>query len=64
MISDAGLVNDLDLEIDHQDVESFFRDTPVVRDRILKVWSLDKWDKDPPEFQMSQCFIDYVLKKK
>jgi 2-polyprenyl-3-methyl-5-hydroxy-6-metoxy-1,4-benzoquinol methylase len=64
IIKDAGLANDADPEIDSQEVEDFFRDTPVVRDRILKAWGVDKWDNDPPSFQMSQCFVDYVLKKK
>jgi SAM-dependent methyltransferase len=63
-IRDAGLVQDSEPEIDSQEVEDFFRDTPLVRDRILKVWGVDKWENDPPSFQMSQCFVDYVLKKK
>jgi SAM-dependent methyltransferase len=63
-IKSAGLVQDSEPEIDSQEVEDFFRDTPVVRDRILKAWGVDKWDHDPPSFQMSQCFVDYVLKKK
>jgi SAM-dependent methyltransferase len=64
IIKDAGLANDSEPEIDNQEVEDFFRDTPVVRDRILKAWGVDKWEQDPPSFQMSQCFVDYVLKKK
>ena len=64
IIKDAGLANDSEPEIDNQEVEDFFRDTPVVRDRILKAWGVDKWENDPPSFQMSQCFVDYVLKKK
>lgn len=63
IIDAAGLVNDVEPEIDNQEVEDFFRDTPLVRDRILKVWGVDKWEHDPPSFQMSQCFVDYVLKK-
>jgi 2-polyprenyl-3-methyl-5-hydroxy-6-metoxy-1,4-benzoquinol methylase len=64
IIKDAELINDSEPEIDNQEVEDFFRDTPVVRDRILKAWGVDKWEHDPPSFQMSQCFVDYVLKKK
>jgi SAM-dependent methyltransferase len=63
-IKKAGLAQDSEPEIDSQEVEDFFRDTPVVRDRILKAWGVDKWEHDPPSFQMSQCFVDYVLKKK
>lgn len=64
IIRDAGLTNDVEPEMDNQEVEEFFRETAVVRDRILKVWGVDKWEEDPPSFQMSQCFVDYVLKKK
>lgn len=63
-IREAGLVQDSEPEIDSQEVEDFFKDTSVVRDRILKAWGVDKWEHDPPSFQMSQCFVDYVLKKK
>lgn len=64
IIEAAGLANDIEPEIDSQEVEDFFRDTPLVRDRILRAWGVDKWEQDPPSFQMSQCFVDYVLKKK
>lgn len=64
MIAKAGLVLDSDLEVDHQQVESFFRDTPPIARRILKRWGVSSWSDDPPEFQMSMCFLDYVLKKK
>lgn len=63
-IKAADLVWDSEPEIDSQEVEDFFSDTAVVRDRILKVWGVDEWEADPPSFQMSQCFVDYVLKKK
>lgn len=63
-IKASGLIQESEPEVDSQEVEAFFRDTPVVRDRILKHWGSTSWDNDPPAFQMSQCFVDYVLKKK
>lgn len=63
-IKDAGLVNHSEPEIDNKEVEDFFRNTPAVRNRILNLWGVDEWEHDPPSFQMSQCFVDYVLKKK
>lgn len=62
-IDESGLKKVGEPEIDSQEVESFFRETPVVRDRILKNWGISEWAQDPPQFQMSQCFVDYVLKK-
>lgn len=64
MIEAAGLKNDGEPEIDSQDVEAFFGETPLVRDRILSNWGIKEWGQDPPQFQMAQCFVDYVLKKK
>lgn len=63
-IKASGLKQDSEPEIDSQEVEDFFRDTPVVRDRILRNWGASTWGSDPPSFQMAQCFVDYVLKKK
>lgn len=63
-IKASGLAQESEPEVDSQEVEEFFRDTAVVRDRILKHWGVASWDNDPPAFQMSQCFVDYVLKKK
>ncbi len=63
IIDRSGLVLDSELELDHQDVESFFSETPLVTKRILKHWGLPAWGDDPPRFQMSMCFLDYVLKK-
>lgn len=63
-IKAAGLVGEGEPEIDSQEVEDFFKDTPVLKKRILRHWGASEWDHDPPSFQMSQCFIDYVLKKK
>lgn len=63
MISSAGLQQATEPEIDNATVEDFFRDNPLVRERILKIWGVKEWSLDPPQFQMSQCFVDYVLKK-
>lgn len=63
-IEAAGLQKEAEPEIDSQEVEDFFRDTPLVRDRILRNWGIKEWGQDPPQFQMSQCFVDWILKKK
>jgi len=63
MIARAGLVSVSDVEIETQDVEGFFEENPIVRDRILRTFGLGAWGESPPRFQMSQCFLDFVLKK-
>jgi 2-polyprenyl-3-methyl-5-hydroxy-6-metoxy-1,4-benzoquinol methylase len=64
-IEDAGLINSQEKEIDFQDVEPFFSENPIVKNRILKAFGIEKWVKnEKPAFQMSQCFVDYVLKKR
>lgn len=63
-IEAAGLVKASEPEVDSQEVEDFFRETSVVSDRILRNWGLKEWGQDPPQFQMSQCFVDWTLKKK
>lgn len=63
IIETAGLKQESEPEIDSQEVESFFSENPLVRERILKHWGLTEWGSSPPAFQMSQCFVDYVLKK-
>lgn len=60
----SGLEQVSEPEIDSQEVEDFFRDNDLVKSRILRRWSLNEWGESPPSFQMSQCFVDYVLKKK
>lgn len=62
-IDGAGLKKSGQPEIDSQEVEDFFHETPIVRDRILKNWKVSAWGQDPPQFQMSQNFVDFVLKK-
>lgn len=63
-IEEAGLIRESEPEIDTQEVESFFEENPLVKARILKSFGLDEWTAEKPVFQMSQCFLDYVLKKK
>lgn len=63
-IEKAGLVNIQEREIDFQDAEPFFSENPVVKERLLKLYGLKEWGENGvPAFQMSQCFVDYVLKK-
>lgn len=51
-------------DIEEQAVEEdFFRDNVVIRDRILKLFDSKRWSDKCPVFQMSQCFVDYILKK-
>jgi SAM-dependent methyltransferase len=63
MIEKAGLSKHLETEIDTQEVENFFEENPLVRSRIIKAFDIDSWGDNPPKFQMSQCFLDFVLKK-
>jgi 2-polyprenyl-3-methyl-5-hydroxy-6-metoxy-1,4-benzoquinol methylase len=63
-IEDAGLAKVNEEEIDFQDVEPFFSENAVVKERLLKLYGIREWgDSGRPAFQMSQCFVDYVLKK-
>jgi 2-polyprenyl-3-methyl-5-hydroxy-6-metoxy-1,4-benzoquinol methylase len=48
-------------EIDSQEVENFFEENPLVRQRILKSFDLQEWELEKPTFQLSQCFVDFVL---
>lgn len=57
----SGLKITKEPDIDLQDVEDFFKNNTLVSDRIKK--SIPIKDMKFPEFQMSQCFIDYVLTK-
>lgn len=59
----SGLKKALEPELDQQDVEPFFRDNPIVRKRILDHFGINEWTEGLPEWQMSQCFWDYVLEK-
>lgn len=50
-------------EIERQEVEPFFYDNELVRSRILNRFDISEWTAEKPVFQMSQCFLDYKLKK-
>lgn len=51
-------------EKEDQIVEEFFKNNNKIKDRILYLYGVKSWRDDPPSFQMSQCFIDYILSKK
>ena len=63
-LESAGLAEEAKPEIDTQEVEPFFRDDALVRGRILKLFDVQDWRVEKPEFQMSQCFVDFILRKK
>jgi SAM-dependent methyltransferase len=62
-IEDAGLKRS-EPEVDTQEVEAFFEENSLIRNRILNSLGLATWTSDTPAFQMSQCFLDYVLEQK
>jgi cyclopropane fatty-acyl-phospholipid synthase-like methyltransferase len=63
-IGEAGLTTVEEQEIDFQEVEPFFSKNDMVKKRILDVFEIKQWGKDEkPAFQMSQCFVDYILAK-
>jgi cyclopropane fatty-acyl-phospholipid synthase-like methyltransferase len=62
-IRNVGLVKQSEAELDTQEVEEFFEQNPLVKNRILKSFGIEEWSASTPKFQMSQCFLDYVLKK-
>jgi 2-polyprenyl-3-methyl-5-hydroxy-6-metoxy-1,4-benzoquinol methylase len=62
-LEDSGLKKSNEPELDKQEVEPFFKENSLVRNRILKSFDKKELGSDFPEFQMSQCFWDYVLEK-
>lgn len=60
MIKEAGFAKK-DPDIDNQSVEDFFSKNDLIKNRILKNFKTKKLKKKEPEFQMSQCFLDYKL---
>lgn len=63
-IIDNSNLKSIKNEIEEQSVEEFFKENDFVRNRLLAVWDKDNWEESCPEFQMKQCFLDYVLEKK
>lgn len=59
----SGLKNSLEPELDQQEVEPFFKENPIIRKRILDSFGIKEWTEGLPEWQMRQCFWDYVLEK-
>ena len=55
-------LNIISTDIDKQYLESFFSTDPVIKKRLISIFGLKSWgDKGAPEFQTSQCFVDYIL---
>jgi SAM-dependent methyltransferase len=63
VIAESNLVMVSEPEVDRQEVESFF-ESPLIKKRICKSMDVGSWSPECPLFQMSQSFVDYVLKKK
>lgn len=59
-IEESGLKKSVEPEPDLQDIESFFKDNTIVKKRILNAFGVNEWGSKP-EWQMKQCFWDYVL---
>jgi len=51
------------MEIDEQDVESFFKNNKFIKNRILNLFEKINWTEGCPVFQMKQNFVDYILEK-
>jgi 2-polyprenyl-3-methyl-5-hydroxy-6-metoxy-1,4-benzoquinol methylase len=49
-------------ETEEQEVEIFFKKNTIIKNKIMKNWNIKMWNDSCPEFQMRQCFVDYVLK--
>lgn len=61
-IEDAGFAKK-EPDVDTQDIEEFFRKNDLIKNRILRNFKTSKWTKGEPEWQMSQCFLDFILDK-
>jgi 2-polyprenyl-3-methyl-5-hydroxy-6-metoxy-1,4-benzoquinol methylase len=59
MIEESGLIKVQEENVERQSVENFFSDNPIIVNRLKKLFKLDGF----PNFQMEQCFLDYVLMK-
>jgi len=53
--------NDAKPEIDIQEVEGFFKSNKIIKNRILNKYKSLEWKVNPPNWQLSQCFLDYIL---
>lgn len=56
---DQANLSKISMEIENQEPESFFSDTPLIAKRIKL--SLPKVLQEFPSFQIQQCFLDFVL---
>lgn len=62
-IASAGLKKAREHQQDTQEVDLFFHDEPLVKSRVMRTFGINEWTDDSPVYQMSLCFVDYVLKK-
>ena len=62
-IENANLALESEPELDTQELEEFFSSNPLIRSRILKSFGINEWKAEKPGFQLSQCFVDYILKQ-
>lgn len=62
-ISKVGLIKHSEVELETQEVEDFFEQNPLIKNRILQSLGLTEWTPQSPKHQLSQCFLDYTLKK-
>jgi SAM-dependent methyltransferase len=62
-LNGSGLKKSSEPDLNQQQVEPFFRENPIVRKRILDNFGIKEWTEGLPEWQMSQCFWDYVLER-
>lgn len=54
----------LNRETETQEVELFFEENDILRNRILNAFEISDWAREgKPIFQMSLCFVDYILSK-
>lgn len=62
-ILSVGLVKQSEVELETQEVEDFFEQNPLIKNRILQSLGLTEWTPQSPKHQLSQCFLDYILKR-
>jgi 2-polyprenyl-3-methyl-5-hydroxy-6-metoxy-1,4-benzoquinol methylase len=60
IIEDAGFEKQ-EPDIETQKVEDFFSKNELIKKRILDLFQTNIWDSQKPEWQLSQCFLDYKL---
>jgi hypothetical protein len=61
LIQDSGLKLKSEPELERQNVEDYFKNNQIISNRLKK--SIPLANDEFPNFQMSICFIDYILHK-